>query len=273
MAAAAPATPRAGAAGPIGRGRRRSRGRRTAAGRGHQQPLHPTRRSQSPPQHPDLDLPLPQPPAAAVEPGPHPAPPGIGAAQLHIGAGPRAQDAEHRAPLPGPRREPLPLPGGHRARDGHDDDVEAVEQRGRDGHQLRPGSRHQRQAIQPHPGLGGGDQPQIGTPDDAHPRPARGRLDEHGPQQRRGRRARRDGHRGAPPQPTRGQQPGQRRDDGQHAAIHLRRRSGPDRAILRPPQQPPRVLQLGRRIARTHDTPLPRQAPRGDGEIELPFEV
>ena len=43
---------------------------------------------------------------------------------------------QHRAPLAGPRREPLPLYRGHRLGPRHDDDVEAVEQRRRDGQQL-----------------------------------------------------------------------------------------------------------------------------------------
>ena len=72
----------------------------------------PDRWCHPPPQRPDLDLPLPEPPAPAVEPGPHPAPTGPVQRSCDIGAGHGPRTQQHRAPLPGPRREPLPLPRG-----------------------------------------------------------------------------------------------------------------------------------------------------------------
>ena len=227
-----------------------------------------TRRDRSRPPPPDC-------------PRPTPVPPGVGAAQLQIGARPPAQRHQHRAPLPGPGGQPLPVGGPDPGPlgPGHHDHVQPVQQRGGDRQQVGARARDQGQPIQPDPRLGRRHHPQLRPADHPHPGPARRHLGEQRQQQRGGPRPGGHGHRAAPAQPTGREQPGQRLGHRQHPVVGPRSRPRAGLAVRfsKPAQQPAGQLPPVRRsrpagrslVASIEHSSLPGTTPREVGVSNL----
>ena len=169
--------------------------------------------------------------------------------EADLGTRPRPDGDEHRPALPGAGHQPV----GHRRRDragrGHRDDVDPVQQGGHHAGPLGPGRGHEREPLDRHPRLGGGDEAQAGQADGRAPGPGR-RGRRHQREQQRGRpRAgpgpqHRDG--AAPAQEAAGEQRPQRRRPPATTARPrrpARRRAGPGR--------PPGCRRAGRSRARS----------------------
>ena len=247
------------------RHRPRRRPRASARGSGQQQPGTAAGGSDTAPAQLHAHLPPGQPPDVAL-PGVHPPPPPLLAGQLQVRPRPRPERQQHRALLPGPGGQPLPVAGVlHPARHGHE--VQPVEQRGGHRHQVRSGVRDERQAFERDPRLGRGHQPEIRAADHTGPgAPGRG-LGEQRQHQRGGARRARDRHRRTPPQPATGQQRGQRRDDREHPAVGSRfgNRTHTRRPVLQAPQEPAGRRQPVRGVELT----VGSRADRGTGRQPL----